>query len=222
MSGDKGFVYKVERFNLLSGKLWAFVGTLAILVLIALNYFNIFSPSLLGFLPRKVVQVSVPTNNIGFASEKLGYTIGVRGDDHAVLLDALNRLGFLGKKQSASEQAITTVLVLLANNRSSMVDFTDEKRGVLFSYSKVFSKDSVLIKIYLDDETLQKDTAQEEVGKALGFIFDTMLDGESPSKEKLSILEEIKNNIILTKDEQLIRTKPSITPIKVIENKSTQ
>jgi len=223
MSGDKGFIYRAERFNLLSGTFLAFVAIFALLIVIFLNYLNIFSPSFLSFLPRKEVLVSASVHSIGFASEKLGYTIGVKGNDHKALVDTLSRFGLLGKKYSASEQIVTTALVLLAGSRSGdMVDFTDKERGVLFSYSKVFSKESVLIKIYIDDETLQKDTASQEVAKYLGFIFETMLDEKTVLKEKLSMLEEIKNNIVLTKDEQLIRTKPSIIPTTIIASNSAK
>jgi len=223
MSGDKGFVYKVERFNLLSGAFLAFVAIFVLLIIIVLNYLNIFSPSYLSFLPRKIAQVGAPVHGIGFASEKPGYTVGVKENDHKALVDTLDRVGFLGKKHSGSEQIVTTVLVLLAGSRSSdMVDFTDKERGVLFSYSKVFSKESVLIKIYVDDETLQKDTASQEVGKYLGFIFETMLDEKTVLKEKLSMLEEIKNNIVLTKDEQLIRTKPSAIPTTIVASNSAK
>jgi len=223
MSGDKGFVYKVERFNLLSGTFLTFIAIVAFLSLVALNYLNIFSPSFLSFLPRKEVPVSASVYGIGFASEKQGYAIGVKGNDHKALVDTLSRFGLLGEKYSESEQIVTTALVLLAGTRSGdMVDFTDKERGILFSYSKAFSKESVLIKIYLDDETLQKDTASQEVAKYLGFIFETMLDEKTVLKEKLSLLEEIKNNIVLTKDEQLIRTKPSIMPTTIIASNSAK
>ena len=222
MPDDKGFVYKAERFNLLSGKFLAFVGVFILLVLAALNYLNIFSPSFLNFLPRKAVETSV-TKSIGFASEVQGYTLGVKGNDHKALINSLEKLGFWDKKQSAAEEKTSTVLILLVGSRSGdMVDFTDKERGILFSYSKAFSKESVLIKIHLDDETLQKDTASQEVGKYLGFIFETMVVEKSLSAKTVSILEEIQNNIILTKNEQLIRTIPSIVPSKAIESDSTK
>jgi len=221
MSDDKGFIYKVERFNLLSAKFLAFIVVLVVLGLLALNYLNIFSPSFLSSFPRKEVETTT-IKSIGFASEVQGYTLGARGNNHKALIDSLDKLGVWSKKQSASGEKVSNILVLLAVGKADLVDFVDKDGKVLFSYSQLFSNGTIFVKLYIEEAVLQKDTAQEDVGKYLSFIFETLAEDESLSAETASILEEIKNNITLTKNEQLIRTNPSIVPSQTIESNSTQ